>query len=143
MKILIINGPNLNLLGKRNPDVYGSKNLDDLKQLLQDEFQEHSFEFLQSNHEGEIIEAIQNSTQNDIEAIVANFGGYSHTSVAIRDALELISIPKIEVHISNIHAREEYRERSITAKVMNGVITGFGFGSYILGVKAAELTADV
>ena len=98
-------------------------------------FPRHDFISFQSNKEGDIIDTIQ---QTDADAIVLNLGGYSHTSVAIRDALEPVSIPKVEVHISNIHAREEFRQHSITGEVVDGIITGFGKHSYTLGVLAAE-----
>jgi len=139
MKILILNGPNLNLLGTRDPETYGSTTLEDLNRKLEEFFPNLTFSFFQSNVEGELINRIQSSMKDGTEAIVANFGGFTHTSVALRDALEPIGFPKVEVHISNIHAREEYREKSITGEVMNGIITGFGISSYLLGVQAAEL----
>lgn len=138
MKILVLNGPNLNLLGTRDPEVYGSTTLDDVNAMLINEFPNHEFDFFQSNVEGELIDRIQSSMKDGTEAIMANFGGYTHTSVALRDALEPVTFPKVEVHISNIHAREEFREKSITGKVMNGIITGFGVNSYVLGVQAIE-----
>lgn len=141
MKILLLNGPNLNLLGSRNTAVYGERSLNDLEVLLSEKFPDHEIDFFQSNVEGELINKIQESmlhSTHKTEAIVANFGAYSHTSIAIRDALEAISVPKVEVHISNIHAREEFRETSITGSVMDGIITGFGFNSYVLGILAAE-----
>lgn len=138
MKILVLNGPNLNLLGTRDPEVYGSTTLADVNQMLENEFPNYEFDFFQSNVEGELIDRIHSSMQDGTEAIIANFGGYTHTSVALRDALEPVSFPKVEVHISNIHAREEFREKSITGKVMNGIITGFGVNSYVLGVQAIE-----
>ena len=138
MKILVLNGPNLNLLGTRDPEVYGSTTLEDVNEMLKNEFPEYDFDFFQSNVEGELINRIQNSMKDGTNAIIANFGGYTHTSVALRDALEPITFPKVEVHISNIHAREEFREKSITGKVMNGIITGFGVNSYVLGVQAIE-----
>jgi 3-dehydroquinate dehydratase-2 len=138
MKILVLNGPNLNLLGTRAPEVYGSNTLEDVNEMLKSEFPDYKFDFFQSNVEGELIDRIQSSMKDGTEAIIANFGGYTHTSVALRDALEPITFPKVEVHISNIHAREEFREKSITGKVMNGIITGFGVNSYVLGVQAIE-----
>lgn len=138
MNILIINGPNLNLLGKRNPGVYGTGSLSELEDYLKSEFSNHTLEFYQSNVEGELINKIQSSLTDGTEALVINPGGYSHTSVALRDALEPLEIPKVEVHISNIHAREEFRERSITGSVMNGIITGLGKYSYVLGIQAVE-----
>lgn len=142
MKILLLNGPNLNLLGTRNPKIYGNRTLEDLEQYLKSEFPDHQFDFFQSNVEGELINKIQQAMKNGTEAVVANFGAYSHTSVALRDALEPIQIPKVEVHISNIHAREDFREKSMTGAVVHGVITGFGFQSYVLGVKAAEFLSQ-
>ncbi|MBO6793002.1 MAG: 3-dehydroquinate dehydratase [Balneolaceae bacterium] len=139
MKILVLHGPNLNMLGTRNPDVYGSTTLGELNDGLKNRFSNHDFEFFQSNVEGELINRIQAAITDGTEAIIANFGGFTHTSVALRDALEPINFPKVEVHISNIHAREEYREKSITGEVMNGIITGFGVHSYALGIQAAEL----
>ena len=137
MKILVLNGPNLNLLGKRDPAIYGSETLADIESRLQDQFPDIKFEFLQSNHEGELIDAIQNAREGSVDALIANWGGFTHSSVAIHDALKLLEIPKVEVHLSNIHAREEFRERSITGKAMSGIITGFGVDSYLLGVEAA------
>jgi|SRR6056297_2427126 len=137
MKIFVLNGPNLNLLGKRDPGIYGSKTLADIENKLQEQFPDIKFEFLQSNHEGELIDAIHKARDGSVDALIANWGGFTHSSVAIHDALELLEIPKVEVHLSNIHAREEYRERSITGKAMDGIITGFGVDSYLLGVEAA------
>jgi 3-dehydroquinate dehydratase-2 len=137
MKFLVLNGPNLNLLGKRDPEVYGSDTLADIEQTVRDSFPDINFSFIQSNHEGELIDAIQNAREGSIDALIANWGGFTHSSVAIHDALKLLEIPKVEVHLSNIHAREEFRERSITGKAMDGIITGFGVDSYLLGVEAA------
>src|SRR5690554_2806112 len=138
MKILVINGPNLNLLSTRDTGTYGTGTLKDLETYISDYFPDYSFSFFQSNSEGEIIDRIQQAMTDGTEGLVSNLGGYTHTSVAIRDALDPVTFPKIEVHISNIHAREEFREKSITGKVMNGIITGFGKHSYILGVQAIE-----
>ncbi len=137
MTIMVLNGPNLNLLGQRDEKTYGSQTLVDVKTLLQVTFPAIEFIFLQSNHEGDLVDAIQSARTGTIDAIVANWGGFTHSSVAIHDALELLQLPKVEVHISNIHAREEFRERSITGKAMDGIITGFGIFSYVLGVHAA------
>lgn len=138
MKILVINGPNLNLLGTRDTNVYGTGTLDDLNDFLSAKFPDHQLEFFQSNVEGEIINRLQEAMNNGTEALVTNLGAYTHTSVALRDALEPISFPKVEVHISNIHAREDFREKSLTGEVMNGIITGFGKHSYVLGIQAIE-----
>ncbi|MCC5907065.1 MAG: type II 3-dehydroquinate dehydratase [Balneolaceae bacterium] len=139
MTIMILNGPNLNLLGRRDKNIYGSQTLTDVETILKEKFSDIDFIFIQSNHEGDLIDAIQSARTGTVDAIVANWGGFTHSSVAIRDALELLNIPKVEVHISNIHAREEFRERSVTGKVMSGIITGFGINSYLLGVEAALL----
>ena len=138
MKILIVNGPNLNLLGTRDKSVYGTGTLDELNSFLVDTFPNHQLSFYQSNVEGEIINKLQEVMNDGTEGLVTNLGAYTHTSVALRDALEPISFPKVEVHISNIHAREEFREKSLTGKVMNGIITGFGKHSYVLGIQAIE-----
>lgn len=138
MKLSILNGPNLNKLGKRDPEQYGTDTLEDIEQLLIESFPGHEMVFFQSNLEGELVEAIQSLMQSDVDGVIANFGGYSHSSVAIRDALDLIDQPIVEVHLSNIHAREEFRERSLTGAVANGIITGFGKQSYVLGVHAVE-----
>lgn len=137
MKILILNGPNLNKLGTREPETYGTTSLADIETIIEDTFPSVEFRFVQSNHEGSLIDEIQNAVANGFHGIVANWGGFTHTSIAIHDALLLAHIPKVEVHISNIHAREEIREKSVTGRAMNGVITGFGVNSYVLGVEAA------
>ena len=138
MKILIINGPNLNMLGTRDTNVYGTGTLNELNTFLKESFPDHELEFFQSNVEGEIINKLQEAMSNGTEGVVTNLGAYTHTSVALRDALEPINFPKVEVHISNIHAREEFREKSLTGEVMNGIITGFGKHSYVLGIQAVE-----
>ncbi len=137
MTILILNGPNLNLLGQRDASHYGAKTLSDIESLITGSYPEVDFVFLQSNHEGDLIEAIQSARTGTIDALVANWGGFTHSSVAIHDALELLNIPKVEVHLSNIHAREGFRETSVTGRAMNGIITGFGADSYLLGIEAA------
>lgn len=137
MKILILNGPNLNKLGTREPEIYGTTTLADIETIIKDTFPSIEFRFVQSNHEGALIDEIQSAEANGFHAIVANWAGFTHTSVAIHDALLLVNIPKLEVHISNIHAREEFREKSVTGRAMDGVITGFGVNSYVLGVEAA------
>tara|TARA_R110000868_G_scaffold235273_9_gene489156 strand:- start:15632 stop:16066 length:435 start_codon:yes stop_codon:yes gene_type:complete len=138
MKILIINGPNLNLLGTRDTNVYGTGTLDELNTFLSNKFQNHELKFFQSNVEGEIINKLQQAMKDGTEGLLTNLGAYTHTSIALRDALEPITFPKVEVHISNIHAREEFREKSLTGEVMNGIITGFGKHSYVLGIQAIE-----
>ncbi|MEX0772391.1 MAG: type II 3-dehydroquinate dehydratase [Balneolales bacterium] len=138
MNILVINGPNLNMLGKREPEIYGSETLDDLEIKLQKQFPVHKFTFFQSNSEGDIINKVHESKDGLFDALLGNFAGFTHTSVAIRDALSLFTGGKVEVHISNIYARENFRHTSLTGGVCNGVITGFGTHSYILGVQALE-----
>lgn len=137
MKILVINGVNLNMLGIREPDKYGSMTLKDLEK----ELYAYSFELginleaFQSNHEGEIVEKIH-SAKDNFDGIVINAGAYTHTSVAIRDALSAVEIPAVEVHITNIYKREEFRHHSYLAPVCIGQISGFGVNSYKLGLKA-------
>ncbi|MBN2731307.1 MAG: 3-dehydroquinate dehydratase [Balneolaceae bacterium] len=138
MKCMILNGPNLNMLGRRDAGHYGSDTLDNIQDFLTGRFSNHEFIFMQSNLEGDLVEAIQSLVDSDVDGLIANFGGYTHTSVAIRDALDLLDIPIVEVHLSNIHAREKFRERSVTGAKANGVITGFGKQSYVLGVQALE-----
>ncbi|MBI4849511.1 MAG: type II 3-dehydroquinate dehydratase [Nitrospirae bacterium] len=142
MKILIIHGPNLNLLGKREADIYGSMTLDDINNLLNLLAKDLGveLEIKQSNHEGEIVDIIQNS--KDYSALVINPAAYTHTSVAIRDAIAAVEIPTVEVHLSNIHKREEFRHNSLIAPVAYGQISGFGFDSYLLGLRAAVSIAN-
>jgi 3-dehydroquinate dehydratase II len=139
MRIFVLKGPNLNMLGKRDPKQYGSQTWDDIANLLIKSFPAHQFAFFQSNHEGEIIEQLHELVhQPEAEGFIGNFGGFTHTSVAIRDALDMLTIPKIEVHLSNIHAREGFRHTSLTAGVCKGLISGFGAHSYVLAVHALE-----
>ncbi len=138
MKLLVIHGPNLNLLGTRDPDIYGAMTLEHLNHYIQSSCTNHEISFFQSNMEGELIDRIQETFNDGTEGLVVNMGGYTHTSVALRDALDPVSIPKVEVHLSNIHAREKFREHSITGAVMNGIIMGFGAESYLLGIRAIE-----
>ena len=134
-KILIINGPNLNLLGKREPDTYGDKSFDDYMKELVVEFPALELATYQSNVEGEIINKLQEKGFS-YAGIVLNAGGYTHTSVAIADAVAAIKTPVIEVHISNVYAREEYRHHSLMAKNCVGVIVGFGLDSYKMAINA-------
>jgi 3-dehydroquinate dehydratase-2 len=133
MKILIINGPNLNLLGKRDKNQYGDFSLDKLKSFIKEMFLNFDFEFFQSNIEGEIINKIQNA-ENNFDGLVINPGGYAHTSVAIRDALAEVKIPKVEVHLSHLVNRESFRQSLITASGCDGYISGFKEDSYSAGV---------
>lgn len=137
VKVVIINGPNLNLLGIREITIYGSKSFDAYYKNLQKKFSNITFTYHQTNVEGEIIDLLhQYGFKNKADSIILNPGGYSHTSVAISDAIAAIETSVIEVHISNIYAREEYRHNSITAKNCEGVISGFGLESYTLAVQA-------
>ena len=134
-KILIINGPNLNLLGKREPDTYGDKSFDDYMEELVVEFPELELATYQSNVEGEIINKLQEKGFS-YAGIILNAGGYTHTSVAIADAVAAIKTTVIEVHISNVYNREEYRHHSLMAKNCVGVIAGFGLDSYKMAINA-------
>lgn len=135
--ILILNGPNLNLLGSREPDVYGENTLDWINAKLETEGKTLGFSIqaFQSNHEGDLIDQLQAAEQG-FDGIVFNPGGYSHTSVAIRDAVAAISIPVVEVHLSNIASREPFRQHSLVTPVCLGSISGFGWTSYLLGIHA-------
>ncbi|MCX8472627.1 MAG: type II 3-dehydroquinate dehydratase [Sediminibacterium sp.] len=133
MKIAIINGPNLNLLGKREPDIYGSKGFDEYILVLKEKFKEVDFFYFQSNVEGEIINYLQ-YISNEVNGIVLNPAGYSHTSVAIRDTIAALQIPVVEVHISNIFAREEFRAHSMISAKVRGVISGLGLKGYELAI---------
>ena len=135
MNVLIINGPNLNLLGERKPEVYGNRTLAEINQYIEHYFKNTKIDFMQSNHEGEIIDAIQKANQK-YEGIVINAGAFTHYSYAIRDAIEAVSIPVVEVHLSRIAGREEFRKTSVIAPVCLGSISGFGRYSYVLAVRA-------
>jgi 3-dehydroquinate dehydratase-2 len=137
MKILVVHCPNLNLLGSRETNIYGNQSLDEINNSLKKLAEElgSKLTIQQSNHEGEIVDLIQNS--KDYSAILINPAAYTHTSIAIRDAIAAINIPTIEVHLSNIYEREEFRQRSLTAPVVSGQISGFGPQSYLLGLRAA------
>lgn len=133
-QILILNGPNLNLLGKREESIYGSKSFEDYYVELERKFPSLSLNYIQSNVEGELINEIQNLDQK-YDGIVINAGGYTHTSVAIRDAIKAITIPVIEVHISNVTARESFRHDSLLSPVCEGCIFGFGLKGYDLALN--------
>ncbi len=136
MKILVIHGPNLDLLGTREPEVYGKTTLAQINERIQELAKEEGVEIriIQSNHEGKIVEEISKSKE---DALVINPAAYTHTSVAIRDAIAARRIPTVEVHLSNIYAREEFRHKSLIAPVAIGQISGFGMDSYLLGLRAA------
>ena len=137
MKIIIINGPNLNLLGKREPDKYGNQSFEDFLVTLRSRYPEIMFEYFQSNVEGELINEIQKAGFSS-DGIILNPGGYTHTSVAIGDAVAAINIPVIEVHISNIFAREKFRHTSLLSAKCKGLIIGFGLDSYRLAIEAIK-----
>lgn len=138
MRILVINGPNINFLGIREKEIYGSRDYSDLLQLLEEKAKECkiTLETFQSNCEGEIIDRIQKAYYDSVDGIIINPGAYTHYSYAIRDALASLTIPKIEVHISNVHGREEFRQISVTAPVCSGQIVGLGLQGYLLAVDA-------
>lgn len=138
MKIDIINGPNLNLTGTREPCVYGTRGIPQLLAGLQDKYPDMEFSYYQSNCEGELVTRIQESGFNT-EGIILNAGAYTHTSIALRDAITAVEAPVVEVHISNVFAREEFRAKSMIAGVCIGSIAGFGLDSYVLAVEALRL----
>lgn len=135
MRIQIINGPNINLLGKREPSVYGSVSFEDYLRDLRNAYPGVEITYYQSNIEGELIDKIQ-ETGFDVDGIVLNAGAYTHTSIALQDAIRAVSSPVIEVHISNVHARESFRHMSMIAAACKGVICGFGLDSYRLAIEA-------
>ncbi len=135
MKILILNGPNLNLLGRREPSVYGDRSFDEYFQVLQKRYAKHDLEYFQSNSEGEIISKIH-QVGFDYDGIVLNAGAYTHTSIAIADAIRAVHTPVVELHISNVYAREEYRHHSMIAPACRGCICGFGLKGYDLAIES-------
>ena len=139
MKFLIINGPNLNLLGTREPELYGRESLDDIMAAAADFAAENGvqFQWVQSHHEGVLIDAIQNSA-GQVDGLIINPAGYGHSSVAIRDALIAVGLPTVEVHLSNLAQREEFRHRTLTADVCVGQICGFGGHGYQLAILALK-----
>ncbi|MBU2863555.1 type II 3-dehydroquinate dehydratase [Reinekea forsetii] len=138
--ILLLNGPNLNLLGTREPEVYGSETLDDICAELKDQAQAlgHRLETFQSNHEGALIDRIHETMNDGTDFILINPGAFTHTSIALRDALAGVAKPFIELHLSNVHARESFRQHSYLADLAVGVIAGFGKNSYELALQAAH-----
>ena len=135
MKILIINGPNLNILGNREPEIYGKTSMEDFLNILEEEFPNDEISFYQSNIEGEIINRLQ---KDDFDAVVINPAAYTHYSYAIADCLKNIQKPKIEVHISNIYKREEFRQKSVTAPYTDAVLSGFGLNGYRLAILSLK-----
>jgi 3-dehydroquinate dehydratase-2 len=138
VKVLFLNGPNLNLLGTRQPEIYGRTTLADIEAQVRERaaLLKVEIEFRQSNHEGELAGWIQ-AAKGSADRIVLNAAAYTHTSIALRDAISAVGIPVVEIHLSNIHAREEFRHHSMIAAVCRGQICGFGANSYVLGLEAA------
>lgn len=140
MKLLVINGPNLNFLGIREKEVYGSNTYEDLIKIIEEKAKKDNIEIdiFQSNHEGDIIDRLQESYSDETEGIVINPGAFTHYSYAIRDALASLNLPKVEVHISNIHKREEFRHTCVTTPVCDGQISGLGLGGYLMAIDAIK-----
>ncbi len=138
MQILVIHGPNINLLGTREPDTYGSISMEEINKTLKELADTNALEisFYQSNIEGEIVTKIQEASKTGVSGLIINPAAYTHTSIAIRDAIAATKIPTIEVHLSNVYKREEFRHKSITAPVCRGQICGFGAASYLLALRA-------
>lgn len=135
-KIAVLNGPNLDRLGKREPEIYGSQTLDDLAAMLRDSFPDVDFDFLQSNSEGTLVDKFSELADSDYAGVIFNPAAYSHTSIALRDAISGCGLDVIEVHISNIHSRERFRHHSHTGAVSKGVIAGLGLEGYKLAAQA-------
>jgi 3-dehydroquinate dehydratase-2 len=137
--VFVLNGPNLNLLGLREPEIYGRDTLDDIAGRLEDRAREMglSIDMRQSNHEGHLIDWLHEANALGVKAVLLNPGGFTHTSVALHDAIKSITIPVIEVHLSNPHAREEFRHKSFVGSAAKGTIAGFGANSYLLALDAA------
>ena len=137
--ILVLHGPNLNLLGEREPEIYGSTTLNDINQLLQQQARDkgHHLLYVQSNAEYELVERVQDARHEGVNFILINPAAFTHTSVALRDALAAVEIPFIEIHLSNVHAREEFRQHSYFSDIAQGVICGLGPQGYELGLQAA------
>jgi len=137
MRILFLNGPNLNWLGRREPEIYGRTSLADIEAAVRQRAAERGVEveFRQTNSEGQLVDWIQQAA-GEFDAVVLNAGAYTHTSVALRDAIAATGVPTVEIHLSNVHAREKFRRHSMIAPVCRGVICGFGTASYLLGLEA-------
>lgn len=135
-RIWVLNGPNLNRLGHREPEIYGRATLEDVERMLEKQFPETPFHFFQSNHEGELIDTLHEAQTAEAAGVVFNPGSFAHTSIALRDAVASISVPVVEVHISNVYAREDFRRTLVIAPTGDGVITGLGIQGYALAVEA-------
>lgn len=138
MKLLIINGPNLNLLGQREPGIYGTGTMQECMDTLRQRYPEDELQYYQSNVEGFLIDRLQQANAEGIEGAVLNAGAYTHTSIALHDCIRSLHFPVIEVHISNVHQREEFRHHSMISAACKGVICGFGLNSYRLGIEALK-----
>jgi len=136
MKLLIINGPNLGNIGRREPEIYGHEDFDTNIELLRKKFNDCEIQYYQSHHEGEIVARLHKSDAEGYDGIILNAGAYSHTSYAIRDAVAAISLPVVMVHISNVYARENFRHENVIAAKCKGVVTGFGLKSYELAIRS-------
>ena len=143
MRFLVLHGPNLNLLGTREPEVYGSTTLEEIDERLHAKAAASGHEVVafQSNHEGELIDKLQGAADG-FDGVLFNPGGFTHTSVAIRDAISSVDVPVVEVHLSNIYAREDFRQHSMISAVCEGVVSGFGVASYLLGLDALIATKE-
>lgn len=141
MKILVIHGPNLNLLGKRDQSIYGKESLEIINSLIESKSFELNIEvdIFQSNHEGQIVDKIQESIFLDYSGLIINPAAFTHYSIAIRDAIEILNIPTIEVHLSNIYGREDFRTKSVIAPVCTGQICGLGYSGYLIAIDALKL----
>jgi len=139
MRVFVLNGPNLNLLGRREPEIYGADTLDDIAGMLEDRARDLGLEIdmRQSNHEGHLIDWLHEANALPAKAVLLNAGGFTHSSIALHDAIRAVTVPVIEVHLSNPHAREAFRHRSYVAKAARGTIAGFGAMSYLLALDAA------
>lgn len=142
MKILILNGPNLNLLGEREPGIYGTNSMDECLDALRRRYPEDEILYYQSNVEGFLIDRLQQARTEGVCGVVLNAGAYTHTSIALHDAIRSLNYPVVEVHISNVHTREEFRHKSMISAACKGVICGFGLDSYRLGIEALKAIED-
>lgn len=138
MKLLIVNGPNLNRLGNREPGIYGSQTMDDCLQALRLRYPDDEIAYFQSNVEGLLIDRLQQAADEGVEGVALNAGAYTHTSIALHDCIRLLPFPVVELHISNVHRREAFRHHSVLAAACAGVICGFGTDSYRLAIEALK-----